>query len=194
MIGKLKGMIDTLLEDHVILDVQGVGYLVACSGRLLSKSSPSQPLSLWIETIFSQENLRLFGFETLEEKEWFKRLQLVQGVGAKAALNILSALSIPELENALATGDQTAIRRAEGVGPKLATRIVTELKDKGSLNNTLTPSIPDDDAILALVNLGYKRGEAIDALKKVRKDQGDQASLNTLLPAALQLLSKGSSL
>ena len=193
MIGKLTGIIDTILEDQMILDVHGVGYLVSCSGRLLTKSSPSQSISLWTETIFSGENLRLFGFETLEEKEWFKRLQLVQGVGARAALNILSALNIQELENALATGDQTAIRRAEGVGPKLAIRIVTELKDKGSLSTTLSQN-PDDDAILALVNLGYKRGESIEALKKVRKEQGDKASLNTLLPAALQLLSKGSSL
>jgi Holliday junction DNA helicase RuvA len=191
VIGKLKGVIDTIFEDNIILDVNGVGYLVACSSRILSKIILKSPLSLWIETIFSQENLRLFGFETLEEKEWFKRLQLVQGVGAKAALNILSALSISDLEHALATSDQTAIRRAEGVGPKLATRIVTELKDKGSLMPFAQTTNIDDDALLALVNLGYKRNDAIEALKKARKEQGENASINSLLPAALQLLSKG---
>ena len=190
MIGKLKGTIDTIFEDTVILDVNGVGYLVGCSSRLLSKSAPNSSLSLWVETIFSQENLRLFGFETLEEKEWFKRLQLVQGVGAKAALNILSALSVPELEHALATSDQSAIRKAEGVGPKLATRIVTELKDKGSLSPFQGSNI-DDDVLLALINLGYKRNDALEAVKKVKKEQGDVLTLGALLQSALQLLSKG---
>src|SRR5690242_14303716 len=122
MIGKLKGQVDTVFEEGLILDVQGVGYVVGCSSRLLTRLVPGASLTLWIETIFSQDNLRLFGFEALEDKEWFKRLQLVQGVGAKAALNILSALSVAELECALATGDQTAIRRAEGIGPKIAVR------------------------------------------------------------------------
>ncbi len=190
MIGKLRGTIDTIFEDTLILDVNGVGYLVGCSARFLSKSSVSAFLSLWIETIFSQENLRLFGFETLEEKEWFKRLQLVQGVGAKAALNILSALSVSELEHALATSDQSAIRKAEGVGPKLATRIVTELKDKGSLSVFQGTNI-DDDVLLALINLGYKRNEALDAVKKAKKEQGESSTLGGLLQASLQLLSKG---
>ena len=192
MIGKLKGIVDSIFDEYLILDVQGVGYLVFASLRVLEKITLQQPISLWIESVFAQDQPpRLFGFQSLEERDWFKKLQTVQGVGGKAALNILSALDIEGLKHALFSEDVNMIKKAEGIGPKLATRIVSELKGKIlSSNQALTPKSEGEDAVLALVNLGYKRPEALDALKAVYKDSGKDLSIHAIIPAALKILTR----
>src|SRR5579871_4543777 len=162
MIGKLAGTVDTLAEDHVIIDVHGVGYLVHCPTSTLSRLSAGTAATLIIDTRVTDETIRLYGFASVEEREWFRLLQSVQNVGARVALNVLSALSPRDLERAIALGDKTAVGRAQGVGPKLATRIVTELKDKapammlrGHAPETAAPSLaprgPEADAVAALV-------------------------------------------
>ena len=130
MIGKLTGVVDLIGEDHAIIDVGGVGYLVQCPSSTLSKLAQGAHVSLMIETKVSEDAIRLYGFHSAEEREWFRLLQTVQNVGSRVALNVLSALSSRELERALALSDKVAIGRAQGVGPKLALRIATELKDK----------------------------------------------------------------
>ena len=167
MIGKLSGRIDTVAEDHVILDVGGVGYLVHCPASTLSRLSEGASVSLAIETRITDETIKLYGFSTAAEREWFRLLQTVQSVGARVALAVLSALAPRDLEKALALGDKAAIGRAQGVGPKLATRIVTELKDKapammlrggaepGEVHAATAPKGAEADAVAALVKLGY---------------------------------------
>ena len=131
MIGKLKGVIDSYGDDFVILDVQGVGYVVHCSSRTLQNLPPiGEAASLSIETHVREDMIRLFGFRSDAEREWFRLLQSVQGVGAKVALGILSVLDPGTLATAIATGDKASVARGPGVGPKLAQRIVSELKDK----------------------------------------------------------------
>src|SRR5579862_1103666 len=130
MIGKLTGVVDTITEDTVILDVAGVGYLVQCPSSTLSRLAVGAHVSLMIEMKVSEDAIRLYGFASAEEREWFRLLQTVQSVGARVALSVLSALSPRDLERAIALSDKAAIGRAQGVGPKLALRIVTELKDK----------------------------------------------------------------
>ena len=167
MIGKLTGIVDSLGEDHVILDVAGVGYLVNCPSSTLSKLAAGSTSSLMIETRLTDETIKLYGFSSAEEREWFRLLQTVQNVGARVALNVLSALSPRDLERALALGDKAAVGRAQGVGPKLALRIVTELKDKapammlrGHGDESLAhaaPRGPEADAVAALVGLGQRQ-------------------------------------
>src|SRR6476469_1144162 len=142
MIGKLKGIIDTYGEDYVIVDVGGVGYLVHCSARTL-QALPAQgeAVTLAIETHVREDQIRLFGFTSDLEREWFRLLQTVQGVGAKVALSILSTLKPGELASAIAIADKAAIRRAPGVGPKVAERIVIELKDKAPAYSELDPAV-----------------------------------------------------
>src|ERR1700731_967039 len=131
MIGKLKGVIDSYGEDHVILDVNGVGYLVHCSARRLQGLPPAgRGATLSIETYVREDQIRLFGFMPDVEREWFRLLQTVQGVGAKVALAVLGTLPPSDLANAIALRDKAAVTRTPGVGPKVAERIVTELKDK----------------------------------------------------------------
>ena len=130
MIGKLTGRVDFLGADHAIIDVGGVGYVVHCASSTLSRLVMGAPATLWVETKMSDEAIRLYGFLAADEREWFRLLQSVQGVGARVALSILSALKISELERAIVLGDRAVVGRAQGVGPKLATRIATELKDK----------------------------------------------------------------
>ena len=130
MIGKLTGIVDHVAADHAIVDVAGVGYLVACPVSTLSRLQAGATVSLMIETRITDETIKLYGFFTADEREWFRLLQTVQNVGARVALNVLSALPPRELERALALGDKAVIGRAQGVGPKLALRIATELKDK----------------------------------------------------------------
>ena len=183
MIGKLTGVIDSIAEEHAIVDVGGVGYLVHCPSSTLSGLTPGATASLMIETRVSEDAIRLYGFSSAEEREWFRLLQTVQSVGARVALNVLSALSSRELERALALGDKAAIGRAQGVGPKLATRIVTELKDKapammmrGQVDGAQpAPSRrgPESDAIAALVKLGYSHGHAAEAVARIAHDLGD---------------------
>jgi Holliday junction DNA helicase RuvA len=131
MIGKLKGVVDAVGPEEVVIDVGGVGYLVACGGRTLARlPAPGETVSLFIETRVREDEIRLFGFMTEEERAWFARLQQIQGVGAKVSLAVLDVLSPGELMNAASIEDQAAVSRAHGVGARLAARIVTELKDK----------------------------------------------------------------
>jgi Holliday junction DNA helicase RuvA len=181
MIGKLKGLVDSVGEDSLILDVNGVGYLVAASARTL-RNLPAleQAVALHIETQVREDAIRLYGFLVEAERDWFRLLQGVQGVGAKVALSILGILSSAELANAIALQDKAMVARAPGVGPKLATRIVVELKDKAptsggvDLRSVTASDAPGDDAlgrgardaVLALVNLGYPRPQAALAVAK----------------------------
>jgi Holliday junction DNA helicase RuvA len=183
MIGKLSGVVDSLSEDHTILDVHGVGYLVACPSSTLSRLSIGASVSLMIETKVSEDAIRLYGFFTAEEREWFRLLQTVQNVGSRVALNVLSALSPRELERALALSDKAAIGKAQGVGPKLALRIVTELKDKapsmmlrGHDADNVTPLPapvgPEADAVAALLKLGLSQTQAAEAVARASRDLG----------------------
>ena len=142
MIGKLKGVIDSYGEDFIVLDVNGVGYQVHCSARTL-QALPAQgeAATLSIETHVREDQIRLFGFTSDVEREWFRLLQTVQGVGAKVALGVLGAMKPGELASAIAMGDKAAIRRAPGVGPKVAERLVIELKDKAPAYSDLDPAV-----------------------------------------------------
>ena len=170
MIGKLKGLIDSYGEDFVILDVGGVGYQVHCSARTLQAlPSPGEAAVLSIETYVREDQIKLFGFRSDAEREWFRLLQTVQGVGAKVALAVLGTLPPADLANAIALRDKAAVARTPGVGPKVAERIVTELKDKAPAFANVDPALvhlsgaiddqraprPVTDAISALINLGY---------------------------------------
>src|SRR5260221_6355455 len=176
MIGKLKGLIDSYGEDHVIVDVSGVGYVVHCSARTLQAlPSTGDPVALSIETHVREDQIRLFGFQSDSEREWFKLLQTVQGVGTKVALAILSTLKPADLATAIAMRDKAMITRAPGVGPKVAERIVTELKDKSPALTAVDPAVarlsgagedkrappPGADAVSALVNLCYHPPPAV---------------------------------
>jgi len=199
MIGKLSGIVDSILEDHAILDVNGVGYLVHCPSSTLSKLIAGAPASLMIETKVSEEAIRLYGFSTAEEREWFRLLQGVQNVGARVALNVLSALSSRELERAIALGDKAAVGRAQGVGPKLATRIVTELKDKApammlrghaeeGVVPILAPRGPEADAVATLVKLGYSQTQAAEATARAARELGEHAALDSLIRESLRAM------
>jgi Holliday junction DNA helicase RuvA len=197
MIGKLTGLIDFVGEDHVLLDVGGVGYLVHCPSSTLSKLSAGSHVALMIETRLTDETIKLYGFLSIEEREWFRLLQTVQNVGARVALNVLSALSPRDLERALALGDKGMIGRAQGVGPKLALRIVTELKDKAPAmmlrghagevaGVAIAPRGPEADAVAALVKLGYSQGVAAEAVARAGRDIGEGAALDALIREALK--------
>jgi Holliday junction DNA helicase RuvA len=196
MIGKLTGIVDTLAEDHAILDVGGVGYLVHCPASTMSRLAAGAGASLMIELRVTDETIRLYGFSSAEEREWFRLLQTVQNVGARVALNVLSALSPRDLERAVALSDQAAVGRAQGVGPKLALRIVTELKDKapsamlrghgdGAAAAT-APRGPEADAVAALVKLGYSQAQAAEAVARAARDLGDHAPVDALIRDALK--------
>ena len=200
MIGKLTGIVDSVAEDHAIIDVGGVGYLAQCPTSTLAKLSPGAPVSLMIETKLTDEAIRLYGFFSAEEREWFRLLQTVQNVGARVALNVLSALSPRELERATALGDKALIGRAQGVGPKLATRIVTELKDKApammlrghgdeAIAVTLPPRGPEGDAVAALVKLGYSQSQAAEAVARAAQALGE-APLDQLIRESLRAMGR----
>jgi Holliday junction DNA helicase RuvA len=197
MIGKLTGIVDMVGEDHAILDVAGVGYLVHCPSSTMSRLSAGAGVSLMIEMRVTDETIRLYGFSSAEEREWFRLLQTVQNVGARVALNVLSALSPRDLERALALSDKAAVGRAQGVGPKLALRIVTELKDKapsmmlrGHGDDAMAPAVaprgPEADAVAALVKLGYSQGHAAEAIARAARDLGDHAAVDALIRDALK--------
>ncbi|WP_120498721.1 Holliday junction branch migration protein RuvA [Kiloniella sp. EL199] len=203
MIGKLTGKVDSTGDDWVMLDVGGVGYIVFCSSRTLSVlPGQGEVASLLIETHVREDHIHLFGFATAAEKEWYLLLGTVQGVGAKVGLAILSAISPDELSVAIAAQDKTTITRANGVGPKLAIRIMNELKDKiaklslgtsgeivdGSAaegKSEATPMAISEDAVSALVNLGYRRSEAYSAVAKVSSEQGADTPLEELIRGGL---------
>ncbi len=197
MIGKLTGIVDSTGDDWVILDVGGVGYIVFCSGRSLGLLPPrGGGAVLWIETHVREDHIHLFGFAEEAERDWFKLLNSVQGVGAKMALAILSVLPPSDLVRAIAAQDKAALARANGVGPKLAGRIASELKDKAG-NMALGPVAVanggggefSEDAVSALVNLGYRRAEAFAAVAKAGGDLGAEASVQSLIKAGLKELS-----
>jgi len=205
MIGKLKGVIDSYGEDSVILDVNGVGYLVQCSARTLQELPPAgQVATLSIETYVREDQIKLFGFASDVEREWFRLLQTVQGVGAKVALSVLGTLSTSELASAIAMRDKAAVQRSPGVGAKVAERIVTELKDKvpafanvdpalvhlsGALDDHRAPR-PVTDAISALVNLGYGQPQAAAAVAAATQAAGETADTARLIRAALKELAR----
>ncbi len=205
MIGKLKGVIDSYGEDYVILDVQGVGYQVQCSARTLQAlPQPGEAVMLSIETYVREDQIRLFGFRADTEREWFRLLQTVQGVGAKVALAVLSTLPPHDLANAIALRDKAAVARTPGVGPKVAERIVTELKDKTPAVVSVDPALvslsdaledrrapqPVADAISALVNLGYGQPQAAAAIAAARRSAGEQAETAQLIRLGLKELTK----
>jgi holliday junction DNA helicase RuvA len=205
MIGKLRGIIDSYGEDNVILDVNGVGYLVQCSARTLQELPPvGQVATLSIETYVREDQIRLFGFLTDVEREWFRLLQTVQGVGAKVALAVLGTLKPADLASAIALRDKAMVTRTPGVGPKVAERIVTELKDKapayaevdpalvrlsGALEDKRAPQ-PISDAVSALVNLGYGQPQAAAAVAAAARSAGEGAEVKTLIRLGLKELAK----
>lgn len=201
MIGKLAGMVDSIGEDGLILDVQGVGYLVHCPTSTLSRLSVGSPAKLLTEMKVSEDAIRLYGFASAQERQWFRLLQTVQNVGAKVALSLLSTLSARELEHALALGDKAMIARAPGVGPKLALRIATELKDKvpvmmsqdvhgpGLAPLPVSMRGPVADAVSALIHLGYGESKAAEAVARASRVLGEAAQTAALIREAL----KGSS-
>ncbi|HEV3042782.1 MAG TPA: Holliday junction branch migration protein RuvA [Roseiarcus sp.] len=203
MIGKLKGLIDSIGEGELILDVNGVGYVVAASARTL-RNLPGlgEAAALYVETQMREDSIRLFGFLAEGERDWFRLLQSVQGVGAKVALAILGALSAADLASAVALQDKAAVARAQGVGPKLAARIVAELKDKapalGAADLGLpaatraAPELggPAHDAVLALVNLGYARPQATLAVAKGLGSLGVAATTAALIRHSLKELAQ----
>ena len=196
MIGKLTGTVDSIAEDAVILDVGGVGYLVQCPSSTLSRLSPGTHVSLMIEMKVSEDAIRLYGFASGEEREWFRLLQTVQNVGSKVALSVLSTLSSRDLQRALALSDKAMIGRAPGVGPKLALRITTELKDKapammlrGETDHyapVAAPRGPAADAVAALLKLGYSDGQAAEAVARAEGDLGADAQTGALIREALR--------
>ncbi|HYI91647.1 MAG TPA: Holliday junction branch migration protein RuvA [Beijerinckiaceae bacterium] len=205
MIGKLRGVIDAYGEDFVIVDVGGVGYVVHCSTRTLQNlPSTGEAATLSIETHVREDMIRLYGFRSDAEREWFRLLQTVQGVGAKVALGILSVLDPGSLANAIATGDKASVSRGPGVGPKLAARIVAELKDKAPAFAAVDPALirlsdavedrrapqPVSDAVSALVNLGYAQVQASAAIAAALKQAGDEAEAKTLIRLGLRELAR----
>ena len=205
MIGKLKGTIDEIAGDHILVDVHGVCYVVFCSSRTLGAvGSQGEAVILYIETYVREDQLKLFGFKTEIEREWFRLLQSVQGVGAKVALAILSTLSASDLANAIALQDKAMVARAPGIGPKVAQRIVTELKNKApALGGIDVPDIglkqeigegvasaPVADAVSALCNLGYSREQAASAVGAAVRDAGEDADSAKLIRLGLKELAK----
>ncbi len=205
MIGKLKGVIDSYGEDFVILDVGGVGYQVQCSARTMQAlPAPGQGATLSIETHVREDQIKLFGFTSDAEREWFKLLQTVQGVGAKVALAVLGTLRPSELAEAIALRDRASVSRTPGVGPKVAERIVTELKEKVPKFTSLDPAVvqlsgaleekraprPVMDAVSALVNLGYGQPQAAAAIAAAARNAGEGADTAALIRHGLKELAR----
>ncbi len=221
MIAKLRGILDSAGSDSMVIDVGGVGYLVFCSGRTLSRlGAPGEPVTVIIETHVREDHIHLFGFADQRERDWFRLLTTVQGVGSRVGLAILGVLSPDDVANAIMAQDKAALTRADGVGPKLAGRILSELKDKtGSLASAA--AIPAsaiasgqgasggpagasadmasagaagdtlvEDAVSALVNLGYGRSDAFAAVRAAMGDLGAGTSLARLIPRALKELTR----
>jgi len=205
MIGKLKGTVDEIGEDHCVIDVHGVGYVAFCSTRTLSAlSGPGEAAVLFIETYVREDMIRLYGFGSALEREWFRLLMNnVQGVGAKVALAVLSTLTPAELANAIALRDIAMVSRAPGVGKKVAERIVTELKAKApafagdaanlglkqDLGAGAAPA-PVADAVSALTNLGYSRDMAANAVAAALKEAGEGTDSAKLIRLGLKELAR----
>ncbi|MCF8706858.1 Holliday junction branch migration protein RuvA [Rhizorhapis sp. SPR117] len=201
MIAKLKGLLDSTGIDHAIIDVAGVGYLVGASSRTLAAlGSVGEACTVYTEMLVSQDSIRLMGFASGEERDWFRLLTGVQGVGGRVALAILSALEPAELHRSVAMGDKAMVARANGVGPKLAARIVNELKDKigaapiGSAMAGGLAAVPvgnhASDAVSALQNLGFRPAEASIAVAAAEGELGEGATLDALVRLALKKAAK----
>ncbi|MEO4041475.1 Holliday junction branch migration protein RuvA [Hoeflea sp. CAU 1731] len=205
MIGKLKGTIEEIGEDHVLIDVHGVCYVVFCSAQTLAGlGSVGEAVTLQIETFVREDQLKLYGFASAIEREWFRLLQSVQGVGAKVALAVLSTLSAPDLANAVALQDKAMVARAPGIGPKVAQRIVTELKNKApafagdagmaiGLKQQIGDGVasgPVSDAVSALANLGYSRDQAASAVAAALKHAGENTDSAALIRLGLRELAQ----
>jgi Holliday junction DNA helicase RuvA len=205
MIGKLRGIVDSYGEDYIVLDVNGVGYQVHCSARTLQAlPAAGEAATLSIETYVREDAIKLFGFAGDGEREWFRLLQTVQGVGAKVALSVLGTLNTAELATAISMRDKATVQRAPGVGAKVAERIVTELKDKvpafalvdpaavhlaGALDEKRAPR-PVMDAVSALVNLGYGQPQAAAAIAAAARNAGEDADVATLIRQGLKELAR----
>jgi len=201
MIAKLAGVIDQIGAEAAVIDVGGVGYLVFCSTRTISRLPVvGAPASLLIETHVREDHIHLYGFLGAAERDWFRRLTTVQGVGARLALAILSAVAPEQLALAILSQDKAALMRAEGVGARLAARIVNELHDKvgGAAAEASVPTTiaadadtgPAGDAVSALVNLGYRRAEAFEAVAAATRRLGGGAQVDQLIKAGLKELSQ----
>ncbi|MEJ8473046.1 Holliday junction branch migration protein RuvA [Roseibium algae] len=205
MIGKLKGTVDSYGEDFVILDVNGVGYQVHCPSRILQTlPRAGEAAVLAIETFVREDMIRLYGFSDDAEREWFRLLMTVQGVGAKVALALLGILKTSEIANAIALGDKATISRAPGVGKRVAERILGELKDKApsfasvdagtiSVSQTVNENIaarPVAEAVSALTNLGYGQPQASAAVARAMQSAGEDASTETLIRLGLKELAQ----
>lgn len=195
MIARLKGVLDSAGADGAVIDVNGVGYLVAASSRTLSGlGPPSGAVTLHIETQVREDAIQLFGFLAAEERDWFRLLLSVQGVGGRVALAILSVLPPAELHHAIAAADTASIARANGVGPKLAARIANELKGKagvlpptpGAAPVIAAPNSPVADALSALANLGFRPAEASRAVAEAVAEAGEGAAVGELVRVALR--------
>ncbi len=197
MIGKLTGTVDSIHDDTIILDVNGVGYLVQCPASTLSRISAGAHVALMIEMKVSEDAMKLYGFMAAEEREWFRLLQTVQNVGGKVALAVLSTLSPRDLQRAIALGDKAMIGRAPGVGPKLALRITTELKDKApsmmmgaddhaAIAVAAAPKGPEADAVSALIHLGYSDARAAEAVARAMGALGEHTETGVLIREALK--------
>ncbi len=195
MIARLSGLLDDFGPDWAVIDVNGVGYLVHCSARTLDALGVrGAKVTVHTELQVSENDMRLIGFASGGEREWFRLLTGVQGVGSKMALAVLSALTVDELQRACAGGDAAMVARAQGVGPKLASRIVNELKDKaGGLPSATGAAIAaaprgssSQDAVSALQNLGFKPNVATDAVARALEELGEGAGLNDLVRVALK--------
>lgn len=215
MIAKLTGLLDSVGTNYVVIDVNGVGYIVYASSRTLSKigSVKGMPVSLLIETHVREDQITLYGFADAMEKEWFLILCTVQGVGAKVAQAILGVIPAEQLPVVIASQDKSVLRQSEGVGERLAVRIITELKDKAgkmilgqaatqkvqstrgqagkgaSVLENLPGNVISNDAVSALINLGYDRSEAFGVVADVLREKGDDLPLGDIIRESLKELS-----
>ncbi len=204
MIARLKGIVESIDEGSAIIDVNGVGYLVSASGRTLRELVVGGPATVLVETVVREDAIALYGFLKTAERDWFRILTTVQGVGARVALSILSTLPPDALARAIAAGDRASLSRPPGVGPKLAARLATELKDKAAafgvapapagaresaMPATAAASV-NEDAVSALVNLGYRRVEAFGAVARVTQRLGADAPLDAVIRGGLQELAR----
>lgn len=203
MIARLTGIVGAVERDRAVVDVGGVGYLVRASSRTLGALAVGAETRVLVETVIREDAIELYAFATAEERDWFRLLTTVQGVGAKVALSLLSALAPADLARAIASGDRAMISRADGVGPKLANRLSSELKDKVAALGAIAAMSAgpraaaggaDDaaieDAVSALLNLGYRRPEALAAVDGAAARVGAAARAEALIAAALKELAR----
>jgi Holliday junction DNA helicase RuvA len=205
MIGKLRGVVDSFGADFVVIDVHGVGYVAHCSAKTLEALPPKgEAATLFTETQIRDDQLRLVGFGSEAEREWFRLMLTVQGVGSKVALSVLGTLSPKELGSAVAAGDKAMVARAPGVGPKVAARICAELKDRLPALSDLDAKVvrlaaglgegvaakPAAEAVSALVNLGYGQAQAMAAVARIAAEAGEGAGAASLIRLGLRELAR----